>query len=315
MKHSSRRRPNGQIMVILAVVLPTLVGAMALCVDIAMFYSNWANLQKAADSAALAGAHYLPNDTDQASSVATTYAQANNVVAGEITSITFGAANTQITVSLTRQVPYYFAKVLGLTDAPVNVRATAAIYDIVTADNPIPVGLQKCSGDPMSCYSAGDWMTLKPFDPKAKVGPGNWQLLDFDSVGGGGKDVRTGIASGCQCSVSANDYVTVNTEGGVKVGPVQQGLQDRIDAATATFPGEVDAATASPDNPRFITVPVVDFDGVKGKSQIEVYGFVVMFVTNAKGSGDISVVFMNVVTPGEPGNTNERLAKAPRLIE
>jgi len=50
-------------MVILAVVLPTLLGAMALCADVAVFYFNWANLQKAADSAALAGAHYLPNDT------------------------------------------------------------------------------------------------------------------------------------------------------------------------------------------------------------------------------------------------------------
>ncbi len=303
-------------MVILAVVLPTLVGAMALCVDIAMFYSIWANLQKAADSAALAGAHYLPNNTGQASSVATNYALANDVVAGEITSITFAAANTQITVSLTRQVPYYFAKVLGLMDAPVNVHATAAIYDIVTADNPIPVGLQKCgSGNPMECYKAGDPMTLKPFDPKSKVGPGNWQLLDFGSVGGGGEDIRTGIAEGCQCSVSAGDYVDMNTEGGRKVGPVQQGLQERIDSANANFPGELDAATASPDNPRFITVPVVDFSGVKGKSKVEVYGFVVMFVTSAKGSGDINVVFMNVVTPGEPGTTNERLAKAPRLIE
>ncbi|MGH7865014.1 MAG: pilus assembly protein TadG-related protein, partial [Candidatus Binataceae bacterium] len=76
MKHSSRR-PKGQIMVILAVVLPALIGAMALCADVSIFYFNWANLQKAADAAALAGAHSLPNNTSQASTVATTYALTN----------------------------------------------------------------------------------------------------------------------------------------------------------------------------------------------------------------------------------------------
>ncbi|MGH7949396.1 MAG: pilus assembly protein TadG-related protein [Candidatus Binataceae bacterium] len=315
MKHSSRR-PKGQIMIVLAVVLPALIGAMALCADVAMFYFNWANLQKAADAAALAGANALPNNLSKATTDATNYALTNGVLGGEITSITFGAANTQITVRLSRQVPYYFARVLGLTDAPVSVLATAAINDIVRADNPIPVGLQKCSsGKPMACYKAGDPMTLKPFDPKTKVGSGNWQLLDYGSIGGGGKDIRSGVATGCQCSVPAGGWVDTNTMTGMKVGPVQQGLQDRIDAANASFPGETTAATASSDNPRFVTLPVVDFTGVKGKSRVPVYGFVVMFITNAKGSGDINAVFMTEVTPGEPGSTNDTLAKAPRLIQ
>jgi hypothetical protein len=300
-------------MVILAVVLPTLLGAMALCVDVSMFYFNWANLQKAADSAALAGAHYLPNKTDQAASVATSYAGLNGVAGGEIQSITFAAANTQITVTLSRQVPFYFGKVLGLSDAPVTVAATAAIVDAVTLDNPIPVGLQRCLGNPVGCYNPGSPMTLKP--PAKFIVPGNWGLVDYPPLGGGA-DIRDELAHGCQCSVALDEMVSVDTEPGKKIGPVMQGLQARLDAAAANFPTEFDAATASPENPRVVAVPVVDFTGVRGAKEIPVLGFAVMFISSVDGGGGIRATFLKMVVPGTPGSKDDdELAKAPKLIQ
>ena len=72
-------RSRGQIAVILAVVLPVVVGVVALGADFAVMYFNWVQLQKAADSAALAGAGYLPNDTTGAQNAAITYAKLNGL--------------------------------------------------------------------------------------------------------------------------------------------------------------------------------------------------------------------------------------------
>jgi hypothetical protein len=299
-------------MVILAVVLPTLLGAMALCADVAMFYFNWANLQKAADAAALAGAHYLPGNTGLATTVATNYAGFNGVAGGEITSITFAAANTQITVTLTRQVPYYFARVLGMTDAPVSVLATAAIVDAVTLDNPIPVGLQRCTGNPVGCYNPGSPMTLKP--PAKFSVPGNWGLVDYPPLGGGA-DIRDELAHGCQCSVALDQMISVDTEPGKKIGPVRQGLEERINAGESQF-GSVEPMDADPSDPRVVEVPVVDFTGVKGAKEIPVLGFAVMFIDSVDGGGGIHATFLKMVVPGTPGSEDDdSLAKAPKLIK
>ena len=50
------RFSNGQILALFTIVLPVLLGGMALGADFAIIYLNWAMVQKAADAAALAGA-------------------------------------------------------------------------------------------------------------------------------------------------------------------------------------------------------------------------------------------------------------------
>ena len=46
-------------MALFTIVLPVLLGAMALGTDFAIIYLNWSMVQKAADAAALAGASQL----------------------------------------------------------------------------------------------------------------------------------------------------------------------------------------------------------------------------------------------------------------
>src|SRR5690242_8020896 len=78
------RGTRGQSFVIITVASIVLVGAVALGTDIAVFYYNWVVLQKAVDSAVLAGANYLPDNTTQAQQTATTYATNNGVTSSEI---------------------------------------------------------------------------------------------------------------------------------------------------------------------------------------------------------------------------------------
>ncbi len=52
----SERYKRGQMAVVMTFAMATLLGAMALCTDVAVLYYNWVQLQKGADAAALAGA-------------------------------------------------------------------------------------------------------------------------------------------------------------------------------------------------------------------------------------------------------------------
>ena len=143
-----KRYQKAQIAVIMTLAMVTLVGAMALGTDVAVLYFNWVQLQKAADAAVLAGANYLPNDTGKASDTAISYAKTNGIAAGEIGPLncsgsgcnpTFSNGNTRITLAVHRTVPYYFARVLGLSTGTVAaVASTAAIpYAPTTIGGPI----------------------------------------------------------------------------------------------------------------------------------------------------------------------------------
>src|SRR6516225_815849 len=72
-----RRLSRGQAVVILAAVLPGLVGSLALGTDVSILYYNWSLLRKGIDAATLAGAAYLPNNPTSATSTANSYATQN----------------------------------------------------------------------------------------------------------------------------------------------------------------------------------------------------------------------------------------------
>src|SRR5262249_51757365 len=87
-----------------------------------LLYYNWVLLQKAADSAAVAGASYLPGNPGQAISTAQSYVTQNGVALTEISSTVVSPDDTQLTVQLRRTVPYNFAVILGLFSGSVAVR-------------------------------------------------------------------------------------------------------------------------------------------------------------------------------------------------
>lgn len=119
-------RSSGQTLVIITLILPALLGAVALGTDATIFYFNWVQLQKAADSAALAGANFLPDNPSQATATANQFAENNGIQASEIVSTTVATDDLSISIKLQRTVPYFLAKVLGLTSGVVATAATAA---------------------------------------------------------------------------------------------------------------------------------------------------------------------------------------------
>src|ERR1700685_2931162 len=56
-------RSRGQVAVLYAGIIAVLIGAVALGADVAVMYSDWEQMQKTADAAAIAGANYLTGYT------------------------------------------------------------------------------------------------------------------------------------------------------------------------------------------------------------------------------------------------------------
>jgi Putative Flp pilus-assembly TadE/G-like len=116
---------SGQALVIVAVSLVALLGVTAFSVDLGMAYNAKAELQAAADAAALAGAQDLPNAT-LAMASAKSYAGFNEVTIDNVQVVTPYAGDSKlIEVTCTRTFDYLFAKVLGFDSKVIVARAVA----------------------------------------------------------------------------------------------------------------------------------------------------------------------------------------------
>ncbi|HUY19403.1 MAG TPA: pilus assembly protein TadG-related protein [Candidatus Binataceae bacterium] len=273
---------RGQILIIFSLALPVLIAAIALGADVAVLYFNWVQLQKAADTAALAGANYLPGDPAEAQTVASSNASTNGIASSEIVSTTVAPDDLSITVTLQRTVMADFARVLGITSNVVRTAATAGIQSNPDwARGVMPVGLPCSSG---SCsYTVGQSYTLKNGPTNGnwgQLGPGNWGAL---ALGTNGANVYRGnIVNGYVGKLSVGQSISVET--GNIVGPTSQGFTDRINLGNTLYPG-ANPANPSQYDPRLVVVPEVDFTGAKGKSSmVPIQNFALMFVESVSGN-------------------------------
>jgi Flp pilus assembly protein TadG len=319
----------GQIAVIYAGVLIGLLGAVALSVDVMMMYYHWALVQKAVDSSALAGVHSLPNSPANADTVARAYGLNNGLAASEITAVkcidtingTYACSDTahqpanfnpsQLTVTASRTVPYYFARALGLMNGAVEVSGTSQLGDspktvgpncilnctgVVGSSNGPPATSGAVSGTcgnspgqydvlPIAVdnKTASSWVkgasyTLNRVDANGNGAwpdaPGNWGLVTL-CEGNGGAGLRTSIANGFYGPISIGQ--TLTSEPGAKVGPVNQGFADLLATSVDSYP------TVSQSDPRAVIVPLVDFSNCHGKCDLPVTGFLSFYVDSYSG--------------------------------
>jgi Flp pilus assembly protein TadG len=128
---------GGWIVVFVALSLVVLCGFVALAIDVGSFLSARTSVQRAADAGALAGAFaYVTeqNAADQAKKTAATdqakkTAASNQVMGANIredeVTVEFPPGLNQIKVTTTHNAPIFFAKVLGMTVAPISATAIA----------------------------------------------------------------------------------------------------------------------------------------------------------------------------------------------
>lgn len=120
------KNENGSAIVLVALSMVVLMGVAACVVDVGVAFAEKAQLQNAADAAALAGAQELPENPEGALEVANSYAEANSLKNGEL-DINLASDNSAISVTASNTVPTFFARVLGIDESDVSVNATATI--------------------------------------------------------------------------------------------------------------------------------------------------------------------------------------------
>jgi Flp pilus assembly protein TadG len=325
---------RGQAGVIMTLAMVTLLGVTALGADVAVLYFNWVQLQKGADAAALAGANYLTGDssTDSNRVVAATnnYAQLNGIQQGEIVSTSVASDHKSVTIVVFRNVPYFFARVLGLTTGRVAARATAGINGTAKPIGVVPLGLPctqadaqlaNCNGRYVEYKDGGPLYQFNLPNPNGQIKPGNWEPL---AIGGsGGANFRDLISQGYQGAVAIDDMVQVSTEPGKLVGPTVQGFEDRMRSAGATSYVQTPPENPSPGDWQVILVPMVDFTNAQGSSSVPITGFAEMWVTGVSRTGTISAYFLGPLAnngiptraPCEAGNAWPINSCTPVLIE
>jgi Flp pilus assembly protein TadG len=142
-----RRAERGAVAVAVAILLPVIIGLAGLVIDVGSWYLTRAQLQNAADAAALAGAQDLPNSPSSATAAAQTLA-ADNVSGATITAVTpYNGDSSEIQVTVSKRGSVLLASILGISGPTITASAVAEvtqgtgnfIYAASTACNAISI--------------------------------------------------------------------------------------------------------------------------------------------------------------------------------
>ncbi len=346
---------KGQMAVVMTLAIATLLGVMALGTDVGVLYYNYLQMQKAADAGALAGAGKLTGQPDAtAAANAVTYANGYACLNGvndpsntaktvcpspssianytdKILFTTVNPANTQVSMSVNRTLPYFFGKVIGLNTGQVTVLATAAVLPTQSANGIFPAVFNcptaTCSlstlnfGQPASF---GVKFSPTPQCPSStppggnSCAGGNWGWLNVGQ-GQGGNQLKTAIEGGYSGSVSVGSSLSTVTGG--KDGPVNQAWTDLLaehNALSSVTPSSVCAGN-NPDNippgdPLLVTVPVADMSTcTNGTCSVTVTGFAEVYLTGLSASGQASNATITGCFVSEVGSQTAGGTGAPAL--
>ncbi len=282
---------RGQMLIMLAILIPVLLGVVAMGVDISVFYWTWSRMQSAADAAVLAGATSLPDSPSLATAAAISYAKTDGMAASEISAPVVAADKLSISIALTRPVPYYFGRVLGLTTSPVVVRATASLFGSNSAGGAMPIGLSM-----QTVYSFGQSITLHQGELGA---PGNWDGL---ALGGtGASNYSNNLANGYSGTLSLNQVIS--PESGVAAGPTRTGISTRVSDGLSEDPAGTWSDHTLTD-PRVVIAPVVDWTGCNGSCSLTIKSFASLWITGADAHGNINAVFIGAFPAGSVPSAN-----------
>jgi Flp pilus assembly protein TadG len=180
---------RGQATVLTLVFLMVLLGMAALVLDLGSWYRADRDTQSTADAAALAGAQALPDDTAEASSLASSYASKNGGGADSVTISSAIASNDTIKVHISRNASGIFTKLFGVDSTKVGSSATARVGALAQAMYvaPIVVNIKHpalhCGGTqqrPIPCFGQPTELDLLDLhSPGGKNAAGSFGLINL----------------------------------------------------------------------------------------------------------------------------------------
>lgn len=290
---------QGSVAVITALMLTVLMGFAALALDIGNLYLNKTQAANMADAAALAGARDLTAGSGQAIATANLYAGKNGKT-GDNVQATVNSDNTVITVTVTRNVPFFFAQVFSLLASDVSATSRAANKVVTGVLGAVPFSVEKQN------FIFNTLYVLK--DGGGSGSDGNYGAL---ALGGQGANVYNyNISNGYDGKLTVGQWV--DTAPGNMSGPTTDGVLYRISLDPyATFD------TVKPDSPRIIIIPIIDNLDVNGQAEVQIVGFGAFFLEGVGGSGNDNYVtgrFIRTYISADQGSGTDYGLRNIRLI-
>ena len=308
-----RNYESGQSMVLFALILVTLIGALAFVIDYGMPAWTARRLQNAADSAALASATMLPADSAAKEAAARTeaieYAAKNGFSDVDVSF----PDTTTVKVTVKTTVEYSFAKIFGLTSIDLERSASAQIRAITGLRGVVPLSVKKSELD--TALSSGNYyLTLKFGGGSGNNGA--YGAIELDgSNGGGASQYKDRLINGYDGIITVGDLLP--TENGNMSGPTEQGLQQRYSACTHYQ----SSGGCTPDHydkncPRIMMIPVVVYTE---SHTVQIKGFAPFLLDSYHGSGNECFVYgtylPSFITEGDADTTVSENSYGPYTVK
>jgi len=286
---------RGQVVIIVALLLISLLGMTALVVDVGSIYEERRQTQTVADAAALAGAQDLPEFPEQAIQTAITYADLNGVAISEDNIQIYETYVPYDTITVTPtdvNVTLFFAKVLNVNSVTVNATATATVNSPLSMTGLMPWTIPVAPYGGEDNIISGTIYALKlgagPLEEPEEEIPippgqvwGQFQGMAFD--GPGAVEYRDNIINGCEQEIVIGQYYPTQT--GNVAGPTRQGTNIRIAGDSHSFyDGEVIGVdeggkyfVKDVDCPRVVYIPLIS-EMVNPSQDVQVIKFAIFFI-------------------------------------
>jgi hypothetical protein len=319
----------------LAASFAVLLGVVGIGIDVGRLYFARTDVQRIADSAALAGGQELPSAIAAASTIDSFVATNSD---GDTAVMTFGTTYTTgdtVNVTVQRTVSFWFLKYLGVGSSEVARSATVRTGTYLGGTGVLPIAITTDGSDhneidQNACYlgQAGGIPTMKAntvctlvygrgfsgYDGAGEDGDfgalqvdGNDTLAFEDSLADGSTaSVLKNARFDALISDVADETDTAISERLAEGAPGGCGGHAKTDVLRSNADGTYSVKPECESSPRIAVIPVVNDIDTSGVHRSRVIGFLTVFIhgstTLASGHTGLSVEFVKYVTPLHGGN-------------
>lgn len=345
---------HGSIAILSALVMVVIIGFTALAVDAGYLYYRHIRLQDVADSIAISAAERVASETGNNENKKMTAGLEEALYFGDklkihpvnpvkITTLAYTAYTADITtegnekgqmtisypdglnkvrVELKVEANTYFARVFGNNAADMKLSATAKIGQATQHTGQLlPISFFWKS------YTCGELYKLSLSPLNKETGgtlSGNSGYLDYEGQGNG-EQFRDHMENGYDGTLKKDQLVPTYT--GLDVGPVEAGIEYRINLCNSTHSHTVSGITVQgcvyesyvEDCPRIAVVPIIkDFwEDTNGKTWVTIGGFAKLFIVDYdKSNKELSGYFIGALDSSEiNGEASKYMVNGVGLLE
>lgn len=285
MKYLLNKSGNSSIILLLSITV--ILALMTITADAGLLYLERIKLQNTVDSAALAAVSAYEEGQEKMLEEGRKYAALNGVQPNEL-AINIRADRRKVTVTASRSVPLYFARLFSIPSADVAVKAAAVTGPVTAIKGIRPFAIEEQE------FIYGNTYTLKN-------GGGGGTSGNYGAIalgGTGSSNYRNNLKNGYNGHVvKKGDFI--ETETGNMDGSTFDGISDILGSDLSEH--SEDLSQLEQDCPRLIMIPVIDSFNVEGRSTVKVVGFAAFFlddVVKVNGKTEITGRFVKCMSEG-----------------